>query len=74
MPRMLVTLDVSRLSAWLNDDAPCRVERDIYKERRDASREAAERAVAVAQAACMQSFHWLGRRAWSAPKTCRTWL
>eukprot|EP00964_Phaeocystis_antarctica_P052667 scaffold30850_cov73-Phaeocystis_antarctica.AAC.4 len=47
MPNMLVTLDVSRLSAWLNDDALCRVERDTYKERRGANREAAGRAVAV---------------------------
>ena len=25
--RMVVTLDVSKLSGWLNADAPCRVER-----------------------------------------------
>ena len=28
MDCMFVTLDVSKLSGWLNDDAPCRVERD----------------------------------------------
>ena len=28
MPSMLVTLDVSRLSGWLNADASCRVERE----------------------------------------------
>ena len=28
MCRMLVTLDVSRLSGWLNADASCRVERE----------------------------------------------
>ena len=28
MPYMLVTLEVSRLSGWLNADAPCRVERE----------------------------------------------
>ena len=27
MSRMVVTLDVSKLSAWLNADAPCGVER-----------------------------------------------
>ena len=27
IPAMLVTLDVSKLSGWLNADAPCRVER-----------------------------------------------
>ena len=26
MPTMCVTFDVSRLSGWLNTDAPCRVE------------------------------------------------
>ena len=30
--RMLVTLDVSRLSGWLNADAPCGVERRSYEE------------------------------------------
>eukprot|EP00964_Phaeocystis_antarctica_P063591 scaffold38171_cov50-Phaeocystis_antarctica.AAC.11 len=29
---MLVTLDVSRLSGWLNDVAPCRVQREAYRE------------------------------------------
>ena len=28
MPSMLVTLDVSRLSGWLNADALCRVEKE----------------------------------------------
>ena len=28
MPFMLVTLDVSRLSGWLNADALCRVEKE----------------------------------------------
>ena len=27
MPRIFVTLDVSKLSGWLNADAPCRVTR-----------------------------------------------
>ena len=30
MVRMSVTLDVSKLSGWLNADAPCRVERRAY--------------------------------------------
>ena len=28
IPAMLVTLDVSKLSGWLNADAPCRVEKE----------------------------------------------
>ena len=31
MPSMVVTLDVSRLSGWLNADACCRVERGPYE-------------------------------------------
>ena len=31
MSRMVVTLDVSKLSDWLNTDAPCRVEERTYK-------------------------------------------
>ena len=30
MLRMVVTLDVSKLSGWLNADAPCRVERRAF--------------------------------------------
>ena len=30
MRYMLVTLDVSKLSGWLNADAPCRVKRRAY--------------------------------------------
>ena len=30
MPPMVVTLDVSKLSGWLNADATCRVERRAY--------------------------------------------
>ena len=32
MESMFVTLDVSKLSGWLNDDAYCRVERDAKEE------------------------------------------
>jgi len=37
---MAVTLDVSKLSGWLNADACCRVERESIKERRQAGRDA----------------------------------
>ena len=37
--RMFVTLDVSKLSGWLNADAPCRVERRAHAGR-GAAREA----------------------------------
>eukprot|EP00964_Phaeocystis_antarctica_P052666 scaffold30850_cov73-Phaeocystis_antarctica.AAC.3 len=57
MPSMVVTLDVSRLSGWLNDDAPCRVERKAYSAGRGASREVGGRGVAVVQAVSMQTFH-----------------
>ena len=40
MPRMSVTLDVSKLSGWLNADAPCRVERLACDARRGAGWEA----------------------------------
>ena len=48
-----VTLDVSKLSGWLNADAPCRVERracDAGREMR--AGEAGERRAMTAQAAC----------------------
>ena len=35
---MVVTLDVSKLTDWLNFSAPCRVERRAYDARRDAGR------------------------------------
>ena len=37
---MIVTLDVSKLSAWLNDDASCRVERRACGVGSGAAREA----------------------------------
>ena len=40
MPAMSVTLDVSKLSDWLNADAPCRVERRACDVGRGAAREA----------------------------------
>eukprot|EP00964_Phaeocystis_antarctica_P001447 scaffold766_cov42-Phaeocystis_antarctica.AAC.2 len=38
MPRMPVTLDVSKLSSWLNVDARCRVERRAYDAERGVGR------------------------------------
>ena len=38
MARMVVTLDVSKLSGWLNADAPCRVERRAYDAERGVGR------------------------------------
>ena len=40
MPNMFVTLDVSKLSGWLNALAYCRVERRACNARRGAAREA----------------------------------
>ena len=38
MLHMVVTLDVSKLSSWLNSDALCRVERRAYDAGRGAGR------------------------------------
>ena len=38
MPLMVVTLDVSKLSGWLNADAPCRVESRAYDAERGVGR------------------------------------
>ena len=38
MRSMVVTLDVSKLSGWLNADADCRVERRAYDAGRGAGR------------------------------------
>ena len=40
MKLMVVTLDVSKLSGWLNAVADCRVERRAYDAGRGAAREA----------------------------------
>ena len=47
MPHMLLTLDVSRLSGWLNADASYRVERSAQEEGRHGGREAGGRRVVV---------------------------
>ena len=43
MNLMSVTLDVSKLSGWLNFDAYCRVERRVYDAERGVDREAGKR-------------------------------
>eukprot|EP00964_Phaeocystis_antarctica_P004735 scaffold2566_cov54-Phaeocystis_antarctica.AAC.1 len=48
---MVVTLDVSKLSGWLNADARCRVERRACDAGQNVGREAGGRDSAVAQAA-----------------------
>ena len=51
MEFMLVTLDVSKLSGWLNATACCRVEREAYEEGRVAG---GRWEAAAAQAACWE--------------------
>ena len=52
MKRMFVTLEVSKLSGWLNADADCGVERRACDARRGTAREAPWRWVAATQSAC----------------------
>ena len=53
MPPMLVTLDVSKLSGWLNFGANCQVARErSYKAGCEVRAEAAGRWVAAVLAAC----------------------
>ena len=49
MSSMAVTLDVSKLSGWLNTDASCRAERRAYDAERGVGREAGGRGPAVAR-------------------------
>eukprot|EP00964_Phaeocystis_antarctica_P033680 scaffold19097_cov44-Phaeocystis_antarctica.AAC.2 len=48
MLTMVVTLDVSKLSGWLNADATCRVEKRAYDAERGVGREAGGRGPAAA--------------------------
>ena len=50
--RMSVTLDVSKMSGWLNALADCRVERRGCEVGRGAAREARGRGATAAKAAC----------------------
>ena len=68
MALISVTLDVSKLSGWLNAYADCRVERRACEAGRGESREAGGSEAAAAQAACTARGH-----ARSAPGTCDTW-
>ena len=52
MNPMAVTLEVSKLSGWLNARAVCRVERGAWEEGQHAGRGTGGRGVAAAQAAC----------------------
>ena len=54
MAAIVVTLDVSRLSGWLNADAPCRVEKEAWQEGRHAGWEGVG-AAAAAHAACRKA-------------------
>eukprot|EP00964_Phaeocystis_antarctica_P045600 scaffold26259_cov55-Phaeocystis_antarctica.AAC.3 len=55
MPLMVVTLDVSNLSSWLNADARCRVERRVCDAGRGVGREAGGAwAGGSARAACTE--------------------
>eukprot|EP00964_Phaeocystis_antarctica_P014122 scaffold7779_cov62-Phaeocystis_antarctica.AAC.2 len=49
---MSVTLEVSKLSGWLNPDAYCRVERRAYDAGRGAAREVGGRRTTAGYAAC----------------------
>ena len=48
MTRMFLTLEVSKLSGWLNADADCRAERRAYDARRGAGRQTGRRQVTAA--------------------------
>ena len=52
MPCMFLTLDVSKLSGWLNADAPCPVESRAYGMGRGVGRKAGGCRATAAQAAC----------------------
>eukprot|EP00964_Phaeocystis_antarctica_P061831 scaffold36973_cov54-Phaeocystis_antarctica.AAC.2 len=74
---MSVTLDVSKLSGWFNDDASCQVEKRAYDAVRGVSQEAGGRGEVAAQAACKGR----GRlkaggpgHTRSARRTCCPWL
>jgi hypothetical protein len=53
MPPMFVTLDVSKLSGWLNADANCQVKGRACDTGRGAGREAGGRGAAASRAASM---------------------
>ena len=74
MPCMSVTLDVSKLSGWLNAAAFCRVESRAYDAERDAGRgRGGAWAGGSARAACMG--RGPGCEGWGGYRACaeRTW-
>ena len=58
IPLMVVTLDASRLSGWLNAVAPCRVDREGMRRGRHTGWEAGGRWVAATHAACKRGPNW----------------
>ena len=77
MLTMFVTLEVSKLSGWLNDDAFCRVEKRAYDAGRDAEREAEGVGAVAAQAVPMGRVRLKAGgpgHARSARRTCKSWL
>ena len=70
MEFMFVTLDVSRVSGWLNADANCRVERRTYEKHGEARAGRWEGVGATAaQAVCRErpDYRWSAGHARSAP-------
>ena len=81
MPYMVVTLDVSKLSGWLNAAAFCRVESRAYDVGRGVGREAGRRGPAAAhherharrEGPGVKAREAIGH-ARSARRTCCAWL
>ena len=70
---MVMTLDVSKLSGWLNAAAPCRVERRAYDAGRGAGREGGSDSASGMHGEGPTE-GWGAEHARSARRTCRTWL
>jgi hypothetical protein len=75
---MVVTLEVSKLSGWLNLVALCRVEKRACDAGRGAGREVGGREAVAAQAACTGEglnhvVRGSGHARRGARRTCRTW-
>ena len=75
MAPMFVTLDVSKLSGWLNADAYCQVKGRACDAGRGVNLEAGGRGAAASRAACTGKARlkaWGPGHARSAQRTCRT--
>ena len=71
MRYMLMTLEVSKLSGWLNADAPCRESKGGHTVRGEG---AGQQTGAMASSVQWRLDCRLGtEQAWSAPGTCRAW-